>query len=240
MDEAPPLLRGRTVTLRALALADAGALALAASESRDEYGYTRVPDSVEGAQRYIDASPRRSRRRSTDAVRDRVARSRRRVDELSGHPAVALARRIAAPANRLPGFGGDRLHLARRLGPAHAVQHGSEVSAALPRLRRLARAPRLPQDRRAQHQVSSSHRTARRRLRGRASRGYAGAGRLRPELRVLLDRAGPNGRAVRRGSRTRWRAERYSPKSLCHHRRPSGEPSGMEPASCESPRSASQ
>jgi N-acetyltransferase len=54
MDGALPLLRGRTVTLRALALADAGALALAASESRDEYGYTRVPDSIEGAQRYIE------------------------------------------------------------------------------------------------------------------------------------------------------------------------------------------
>jgi N-acetyltransferase len=56
VDGAQPLLRGRTVTLRPLTLADAGALALAAAESRGEYGYTRVPDSVEDAQRYIELS----------------------------------------------------------------------------------------------------------------------------------------------------------------------------------------
>ena len=56
MDGIQPLLRGRTVTLRVLTLADAVALALAAAESRDEYGYTRAPDSVEDAQRYIEAA----------------------------------------------------------------------------------------------------------------------------------------------------------------------------------------
>ena len=54
MDGSQPLLRGRTVTLRPLTLPDAGALALAASESRGEYGYIRVSDSVEDARRYIE------------------------------------------------------------------------------------------------------------------------------------------------------------------------------------------
>ena len=48
------VLRGRTVTLRLLSLADATALAMAASESRDQYVYTRVPDGVEDAKRYIE------------------------------------------------------------------------------------------------------------------------------------------------------------------------------------------
>ncbi|HTO13896.1 MAG TPA: GNAT family protein [Candidatus Binatia bacterium] len=53
----PPLvLRGPTVTLRPLSLDDAGALAAAAAESRDEYGFTRVPDGVEDARRYIEAA----------------------------------------------------------------------------------------------------------------------------------------------------------------------------------------
>src|SRR5215813_8325190 len=52
--DAQPLLQGPAVTLRALTLVDASALALAASESRDEYRYTRVPASVEDAQRYIE------------------------------------------------------------------------------------------------------------------------------------------------------------------------------------------
>jgi RimJ/RimL family protein N-acetyltransferase len=50
----PLVLRGPTVTLRPLTLADAGALAGAASESRDQYVYTRVPDGVEDARRYIE------------------------------------------------------------------------------------------------------------------------------------------------------------------------------------------
>ena len=48
------VLRGPTVTLRPLSVGDAAALATAASESRDHYHYTRVPDSVEAAQRYIE------------------------------------------------------------------------------------------------------------------------------------------------------------------------------------------
>src|SRR2546422_10967594 len=50
------VLRGRTVTLRLLSLADATALAPAASESRDQYVYTRVPDGVEDAKRYIETA----------------------------------------------------------------------------------------------------------------------------------------------------------------------------------------
>ena len=52
----PLLLRGSTVTLRPLAAADAVTLAAAAAESRAEYGFTRVPDGVEDAQRYIAAA----------------------------------------------------------------------------------------------------------------------------------------------------------------------------------------
>src|SRR5262249_46334283 len=48
------VLRGPTVTLRLLAVAEASALAVAASESRDQYVYTRVPDGVEDAKRYIE------------------------------------------------------------------------------------------------------------------------------------------------------------------------------------------
>jgi RimJ/RimL family protein N-acetyltransferase len=50
------VLRGQTVTLRPLATADAVALAAAASESREEFAYTRVPDGVEQAQHYIEAA----------------------------------------------------------------------------------------------------------------------------------------------------------------------------------------
>jgi len=50
----PLVLRGPTVTLRPLLDADAAALAVAASDSRDQYEYTRVPDGVEDARRYID------------------------------------------------------------------------------------------------------------------------------------------------------------------------------------------
>lgn len=48
------VLRGQTVTLRPLALVDAGALAAAAAESRQEFVYTRVPDGVEQAHEYIE------------------------------------------------------------------------------------------------------------------------------------------------------------------------------------------
>ncbi len=41
------------MTLRPLSPADAAPLAAAASESREHYEYTRVPDGVEDAQRYI-------------------------------------------------------------------------------------------------------------------------------------------------------------------------------------------
>lgn len=47
------VLQGPTVTLRPLSPADAAPLAAAASESREHYEYTRVPDGVEDAQRYI-------------------------------------------------------------------------------------------------------------------------------------------------------------------------------------------
>jgi N-acetyltransferase len=51
-----PQLRGDTVTLRVLSVGDAVALAAAAAESRNEYGYTRVPEGVEEAQRYIETA----------------------------------------------------------------------------------------------------------------------------------------------------------------------------------------
>jgi RimJ/RimL family protein N-acetyltransferase len=41
------VLRGQTVTLRPLVIADAAALAAAAAESREEFTYTRVPHGVE-------------------------------------------------------------------------------------------------------------------------------------------------------------------------------------------------
>ena len=50
------VLRGQTVTLRPLATADAGPMALAASESRQQFAFTRVPDGIEDAHRYIDAA----------------------------------------------------------------------------------------------------------------------------------------------------------------------------------------
>jgi RimJ/RimL family protein N-acetyltransferase len=72
------------VTLRPLALADAGALALAAAESRGEYGYTRVPDSVEDARRYIELalSDRDAGRRMPFAIEwhDRVVGSTSYLD----------------------------------------------------------------------------------------------------------------------------------------------------------------
>jgi len=51
--ETPLVLQGPTVTLRPLAAADAEELAAAAAESREPYGFTRVPDGVEDARRYI-------------------------------------------------------------------------------------------------------------------------------------------------------------------------------------------
>jgi RimJ/RimL family protein N-acetyltransferase len=53
-----PVLKGATVTLRPLAIADAGALAAAAAESRQYYTYTRVPDGVVEAEGYIAAALR--------------------------------------------------------------------------------------------------------------------------------------------------------------------------------------
>jgi N-acetyltransferase len=50
------VLRGPTVTLRPLSAADAADLAAAGSESRAQYDYTRVPDGVEDARRYIEAA----------------------------------------------------------------------------------------------------------------------------------------------------------------------------------------
>ena len=72
------------MTLRPLMLADAAALALAASESRGEYGYTRVPDSVEDARRYIELalSDRDAGRRMPFAIEwhDRVVGSTSYLD----------------------------------------------------------------------------------------------------------------------------------------------------------------
>jgi RimJ/RimL family protein N-acetyltransferase len=51
-----PVLEGPTVTLRPLSRADVGALAAAAAESRQHFTYTRVPDGIEEAERYIAAA----------------------------------------------------------------------------------------------------------------------------------------------------------------------------------------
>ncbi len=51
-----PVLAGPTVTLRPLSKADAGALAAAAAESGQHFTYTRVPDGIEEAERYIAAA----------------------------------------------------------------------------------------------------------------------------------------------------------------------------------------
>ena len=57
MDSLPRLvLTGPTVTLRPLALDDAAALAAAAAESRTEFAFTRVPDGVDDARRYIEGA----------------------------------------------------------------------------------------------------------------------------------------------------------------------------------------
>src|SRR5262245_23986980 len=49
-----PTLRGDTVTLRPLSIGDAAALAAAAAESRESFGFTRVPERVDSAERYIE------------------------------------------------------------------------------------------------------------------------------------------------------------------------------------------
>jgi RimJ/RimL family protein N-acetyltransferase len=79
-----PLLTGQTVTLRPLALADAAALAAAASESRASYGFIRVPDGVEAARRYVELAlaDRDAGHRVPFAIvwRDRVAGSTSYLD----------------------------------------------------------------------------------------------------------------------------------------------------------------
>jgi len=93
-----PLLRGQTVTLRPLAVADAGALAAAAAESRGRYVYTRVPDGVEDAQRYIETAlaEREVGRRQPFAIvwQDRVAGRRvaLRTDERNAQSRRAIER----------------------------------------------------------------------------------------------------------------------------------------------------
>jgi RimJ/RimL family protein N-acetyltransferase len=84
MDTLEPLLRGQTVTLRALSPGDAGALAEAAAESRDEFAYVRVPDGFEDAQRYVEfaLAERAAGRRVPFAIvwRDRVVGSTSYLD----------------------------------------------------------------------------------------------------------------------------------------------------------------
>ncbi len=53
-----PVLTGPTVTLRPVSMADAGALAEAAAESRQHYTYTRVPEGIVEAESYIAAALR--------------------------------------------------------------------------------------------------------------------------------------------------------------------------------------
>ncbi len=73
-----PVLSGPTVTLRPLAIADAGALAAAAAESRQHYVYTRVPDGIGEAERYIAAALRDAGNLCTTASRKSGSRTPRR------------------------------------------------------------------------------------------------------------------------------------------------------------------
>jgi RimJ/RimL family protein N-acetyltransferase len=121
------------VTLRPLGPADSAALALAASESRGEYGYTRVPDSVDDARRYIELAlaDRDAGRRMPFAIEwhDRVVGSTSYLDIQQWRwPAGSPLQRTDAP---------DSVEIGATwlaaLGPAHAMQHGGEVSPAHPR-----------------------------------------------------------------------------------------------------------
>ena len=90
------------MTLRPLGLADAAALALAASESRGEYGYTRVPDSVDDARRYIELAltDRDAGRRMPFAIEwhDRVVGSTSYLDIQQWRwPAGSPLQRIDSP-----------------------------------------------------------------------------------------------------------------------------------------------
>ena len=79
-----PLLRGQAVTLRPLTVDDAGALAAAAAESRSQYVFTRVPDGVDDAHRYIETAlaEREAGRRMPFAIlwQDRVVGSTSYLD----------------------------------------------------------------------------------------------------------------------------------------------------------------
>src|SRR5262249_23097531 len=103
--------------------------------------------------------------------------------------AMALARRIAAPADGQTGCGRDRRDVALSLGAAHALQHRGEAPDAVPRVRGVGGTSGRPQDRRAQHAVTLGHRASRSAPRRRPARGHARAGRLGQELGVLLHRA---------------------------------------------------
>jgi RimJ/RimL family protein N-acetyltransferase len=78
------VLRGQTVTLRPLAVADAAALAGAASESRAEFTYTRVPHGIAEAEQYVAAAlaDREAGRRMPFAIlwNDRVVGSTSYLD----------------------------------------------------------------------------------------------------------------------------------------------------------------
>ena len=78
------VLRGLTVTLRPLSVADVPALAAAAAESRQQYVYTRVPDGAEEAQGYIETAlaDQKAGRRMPFAIlwHDRVAGSTSYLD----------------------------------------------------------------------------------------------------------------------------------------------------------------
>jgi RimJ/RimL family protein N-acetyltransferase len=96
------VLRGNTVMLRPLTKADAGALAAAASESRTEFIYTRVPHGLEEAEQYIAAAlaDREAGRRMPFAIlwNDRVVGSTSYLDVQHWRwPAGSSLQRTDAP-----------------------------------------------------------------------------------------------------------------------------------------------
>ena len=80
------------MALRPLAIADAAAIAAAASESRERFPYIRVPDGVEEAQRDIEVVRRAEEaRRRAGALNRRTHRPATERREPSTAPSAVFA-----------------------------------------------------------------------------------------------------------------------------------------------------